>query len=478
LLESTAKKDKNTKKNMFNLIQIKRRLLGQNINGGVPSLSSGELAYNENSNELYYGHTNGTITIAGSGAFVDRTSAQTISGDKTFIDLTTLGSTIFSTGATIDAGGNVIGNLAAPLLSSDAATRGYVDDATSSNTSALTSLSAEVYNNFVEKIESEAVILNGGLTVTNGITADTLSTSSDAEVGGNLTVTGNLSVLGTQVVVNTETVNISGTSTQIDIINNGTGTGLTVNQTGNEDVAEFKDEGITALIIKGDSATPGYVGVGTATPNEKLTVAGNLSASGTIYSGAGLEIDTAGTTTLYASNNKVGVNTETPNEALTVVGNISASGDIYATNGNFSGTVNLGSLDVGCFSVDSTGNVDTCGTLYVGGASTFASTVSAQGALTIDGSSTLNGAVTINNTLQVTSTVDLDSTLNVDGATTLQSTLSGVGAATFDSSVSVGTTLDVGTSGTIGTFLTVGTDLSGTASVSRIVDFIIDGGVF
>ena len=372
---------------MYNTIQIKRRLQGS-ANTSIPTLSGGELAYNEKTDELYYGGEFGTLTIAGSGAFVDRATAQTISGDKTFSGLTTLSSTTFSAGSIIDAGGNVIGNLAAPSLSADAATKQYVDDATSSVTSALTSLSAEVYNNFVEKIESEAVVLNGGLTVTNGITADTFYASSNAEVGGNLTVTGNLSVLGTQTVINTQTINISGTSTQIDVVNNGTATGVTVNQTGNQNVAEFYDDSAIALAI----VDGGNVGVGTLTPNEKLTVTGNISATGTIYADGGMSIDGGGaTTTLWVENGKVGINTETPNEALTVVGNISASQNIFAVNGDFTGTL------------DADGATTLGSTLYVTNAATFASSVSAAGSLTVDGLATFNADATVVDKLQVQS---------------------------------------------------------------------------
>ena len=476
---------------MFNKILIKRRTSG--LAGAPGSLSGGELAFNEVDSTLYYGSSAGVISIAGSGAYVDRTTSQTIAGNKTFSGSTTLSSTTFSSSSLIDAGGNKITNLAAPSLSSDAATRQYVDDVASGASSGTASLSTEIYNTFVKLTDDRAVTLTGGLDVTSGLDADTITTTGNADIGGNLTVTGNLSVLGTQTVINTETINISGTSTQIDVVNNGTGTGITVNQTGAQDVAEFKDDGATALIIKDG----GNVGIGTATPNEKLTVSGNLSASGTIYGDSGLEISSgAGATTLYVENGKVGVNTETPNEELTIVGSISASEDIYARNGTLTGTLNVGqgatlastlsvagaadfdsTLDVvGATTLQSTlcvtsgatfastvsaaGAVDFDSTLDVVGATTlqstlnvtsgatFASTVSAQGALTVDGASTLNGATTISSTLSVAGAVEFDSTLNVDGATTL------------------------------GSSLTVATNLSGTANSSYIVDFIIDGGVF
>jgi hypothetical protein len=57
-----------------------------------------------------------------------------------------------------------------------------------------------------------------------------------------------------------------------------------------------------------------------------------LSITKTLTTGAIASFDTGGSTVLYISPlNKVGINTDSPNEALTVVGNISASGMIYGT---------------------------------------------------------------------------------------------------------------------------------------------------
>lgn len=68
------------------------------------------------------------------------------------------------------------------------------------------------------------------------------------------------------------------------------------------------------------------VGINTETPNEALTVVGNISAFGQ------LTVSSGETTTLFITNTAVGINTELPEEALTVVGNISASGRLIAAN--------------------------------------------------------------------------------------------------------------------------------------------------
>lgn len=76
---------------MSNTIRIKRRANGGGA-GAPASLANAELAFNEQTNVLYYGTGTGgaggsatsIIPIAGNGAFVDLTNAQTIAGVKTF----------------------------------------------------------------------------------------------------------------------------------------------------------------------------------------------------------------------------------------------------------------------------------------------------------------------------------------------------------------------------------------------------------
>jgi hypothetical protein len=58
-----------------------------------------------------------------------------------------------------------------------------------------------------------------------------------------------------------------------------------------------------------------------------------LPVSGGSVSGS-LEVGSGVISTLYVENQKVGINTETPNESLTVFGNISATGNLYANGYN------------------------------------------------------------------------------------------------------------------------------------------------
>jgi hypothetical protein len=78
---------------MANTIRIKRRANGGGA-GAPTTLANAELAFNEQTNVLYYGTGTGgaggtatsVIPIAGNGAFVDTSSAQTVGGVKTFTD--------------------------------------------------------------------------------------------------------------------------------------------------------------------------------------------------------------------------------------------------------------------------------------------------------------------------------------------------------------------------------------------------------
>jgi len=97
---------------MSNTIRIKRRLAGDGP--GAPStLANAELAFNEDDSILFYGedidaygNAVNIIPIAGSGAFVDLTSAQTINGVKTFVSSPIVPS---------------------PTAAGEAANKGYVD---------------------------------------------------------------------------------------------------------------------------------------------------------------------------------------------------------------------------------------------------------------------------------------------------------------------------------------------------------------
>ena len=149
---------------MANTLRIKRRATG---NAGAPtSLENAELAFNEVDNILYYGKGSGgaggsaTIVeaIGGYGAYTTLSTAQTVTGDKTF-------------------SGVVI--VPTPSANTHAATKAYVD-------SSLPTLSGT----------ENQIVYNAG----------TISLAANVTTPGNLTVTGDLTVQGNTTTLNTATL--------------------------------------------------------------------------------------------------------------------------------------------------------------------------------------------------------------------------------------------------------------------------------
>jgi hypothetical protein len=142
------------------------------------------------------------------------------------------------------------------------------------------------------------ISLYNSITATSGVSTNTLSVASSATagklsiggqalngynlaVGGDAYISGSLNVAGSAIFHNTQYT----TTSAISVTNTGTGPALVVTQTGNEAVAAFYDaESGISLYVDGKSGTAGNVGIGTSTPSSKLTVVGDISASGRIYS--------------------------------------------------------------------------------------------------------------------------------------------------------------------------------------------------
>jgi len=109
----------------------------------------------------------------------------------------------------------------------------------------------------------------------------TLNLSANDEQGlvvnGNSTISGNLSVLGDFTYIDT----IVSIASALSVVNHGTGPAFYAEQTGaNQPIAKFVDtEGGEIVFDDG-----GSIGIGTITPNEKLTVVGNISATGDVNS--------------------------------------------------------------------------------------------------------------------------------------------------------------------------------------------------
>jgi hypothetical protein len=141
---------------MANTIRIKRRGSG---NAGAPgSLENAELAYNEVDDVLYYGKgtggAGGTATtveaIAGAGAYVALSGAQTITGNKTF------------SGTTI---------VATPTANTHAATKLYVDQAVSGVSGSITVAG--------DSGSSQTVSLSDTLTISGGTGLSSVASATD-----------------------------------------------------------------------------------------------------------------------------------------------------------------------------------------------------------------------------------------------------------------------------------------------------------
>lgn len=129
----------------------------------------------------------------------------------------------------------------------------------------------------------------------------TLYVSGDAFIDGMLTVTGSANFVNTTF----------STTSALSVVNNGTGPSIVGVQNGEEAIAAFYDDTDIALWVDGVASRPGHVGIGTKTPNEKLTVVGNISATGTIYGNGMLNkfVSAFGNTTdtVYTIDHNLGV---------------------------------------------------------------------------------------------------------------------------------------------------------------------------
>jgi len=157
-----------------------------------------------------------------------------------------------------------------PIASYDYPFQGefYSDNEIVTNTylSAVSSMAVDLFINHDATIGNNLSIKN------NAIIDNELQVDGDASIQGNVTIFGNLSTLGTVSQIDT---NLYVTSA-VKVENVGTGPALTVIQHGFEPIAHFVDANGDDIIF-GDN---GNVGLGTAAPNEKLTVVGNISATG------------------------------------------------------------------------------------------------------------------------------------------------------------------------------------------------------
>ncbi len=199
--------------------------------------------------------------------------------------------------------------------------------------------------------------------------------TDDLTVQGDLTVTGDFTCLETTVSV----------TSALSVLNTGTGPALIVNQTGSNDIVDFRDDGTSAFYIEDG----GNVGIGTTDPTVKLEVkasnpnlrlqsnttnAGNSGTlefrEGDINYGAFIKYDgdanflrigtrDAGTDynriSVNRGNGRVGIGCTTPTQMLDVNGSIVTNTGNSISNGGKIIMQSDGTLDWGA--------VANCGTL-------------------------------------------------------------------------------------------------------------------
>lgn len=221
---------------MPNTIRIKRRASSGGA-GAPSSLANAELAFNENSNILYYGTGTGgaggsatsVIAIGGSGAFVSITEVRTA---NTVLAGPTSGAAAAPTFRALVAGDiPSLSGVYIPMSGSATPTGTYTFSGTVNVTgtfqlgsTTVTASAAEL--NLIDGsiantvVNSKAVIYGSA----GQIAATTITTSGNATVGGDLTVTGNLTVNGTVTTVNSTTVTVDDKNLELGSVYNPTDT--------------------------------------------------------------------------------------------------------------------------------------------------------------------------------------------------------------------------------------------------------------
>jgi hypothetical protein len=262
------------------------------LGNSLPSLSSGELAFNEINRTLYYGASSFFVGI----------SAIPIGGDGAFTTYT------------------------------------YIQSITSTfgNSSELNALSAEV-----KKLSTDVAIISAEVKSLSSEADNKFLLKSGGKITGNLTIYGDLSATGTSYFANT----IYTTTSALSIINvNNTGPALYVANNGTGDLASFYDLDTNTEVfhIGGANGSFPNVGVKTSTPNKDFTVNGEISASGSIWtSGSFISAGKELLSIIYPDINKglsvytnVNSNSANSNSVYTSVNANSANWDSVYTNVN------------------------------------------------------------------------------------------------------------------------------------------------
>ena len=182
---------------------------------------------------------------------------------------------------------------------------------------------------------SSLASLNSVVTISSVDVTNNLTVTGPGRFNGDVTVFGNLSATGTSYFANT----VYTTTSALSVVNLGnTGPAFYVGNNGTGDIASFYDldQNVEVLHVGGNNGSFPNVGIKTSQPNKDLTVKGELSASGLIYSNG------------RALKPLSGVGGIVVNDSLTNVTVISADSSASAGTAkawvNFDGTTSPGTI--------------------------------------------------------------------------------------------------------------------------------------
>ena len=206
-------------------VQLKRRAASGSA-GSPSALKSGEPAFSEVDNQLYYGYgddgsgnATSIVSIAGSGAYTTLTGNQTISGDKNFTGTVQFGSATLQgiTTAVIGEVSNLYYTDARARAAVSATSATGVAYNSTSGVFSLASIPNTSLTNSSFTINGGAVNLGGSITVqgtTNEVDVATTGTTvtvglpNDVTIANDLVVSNNLTVNGTLTTIATSEIRV------------------------------------------------------------------------------------------------------------------------------------------------------------------------------------------------------------------------------------------------------------------------------